>query len=67
MFDNSKVNNIIFGVKNKDQMKDILEDADKNQLKPEIIEELICLEINNFNLNKDIKGFKHERKYLQKA
>ena len=57
MFDNSKVNNIIFGVKNKDQMKDILEDADKNQLKPEITEELINLENNNFNLTKDIKGF----------
>ena len=57
LFDNSKVNNIIFGVKNKDQMKDILEDADKNQLKPEIIEELISLENNNFNLTKDIKGF----------
>ena len=57
LFDNSKVNSIIFGVKNKDQMKDILEDADKNQLKPEIIEELIRLENNNFNLNKDIKGF----------
>jgi hypothetical protein len=38
-------------------MKDILEDADKNQLKPEITEELINLENNNFNLTKDIKGF----------
>jgi len=57
LFDNLKINNIIFGVKNVDQIKDILDDADKEELNLEITSEIIQLEKNNFNLIGDNLGF----------
>jgi hypothetical protein len=57
LFDNLKINNIIFGVKNVDQIKDILDDADKEELNLEITSEIIKLEKNNFNLAGDNLGF----------
>ena len=57
LFDNFKINKIIFGVKNKNQLEDILIDADSTELKVEILEKLNKLKNNNFNLSKDFKGF----------
>lgn len=57
LFDNLKINKIIFGVKNLEQIKDILEDADNENLDSELSSQIIKLEKNNFNIKDDSQGF----------
>lgn len=53
LLQNKEINNIIFGVKNTSQVKDIINDIEKGPLEKEIISSLIKLESNNFGLSKN--------------
>jgi len=53
LLQNSKVDNVIFGVKNSSQVKDILNDIKLDKLDNKIISSLIKLESRNFDLSEN--------------